>query len=244
MSVSRKFPLRSILLVGAGIAFAACEADRVSLLDPAPSGGEALEATVKSSVPIVTFPGGMPSTGTSELSRAPNGVNFRLTKDALEPGNVYTLWLVVFNEPSECLFGPGGAGPSCGADDIGTDLARPDVLWVAGRMASGQGTATFAGRRSVGDGSSSMTGPAGLPAYGLEDPVGAEIHFALHHHGPVIPEYLPDMLRTIDGGCTDAGVPAAGVPSPFNDYAGPLGGAYGRRGPNTCGTFWVALHLP
>lgn len=242
MSRSRRMQVLSLSFIAvAGLSFAACESDSALPLDPAPGVGT-LDAVSTSTSPIVTFPDGLPSTGTSVLARTPNGLNFRLTKDALEPGNAYTLWMVIFNEPSECLFGAGGA--NCGADDIGTVAARPDVVWVAGGIAGGDGTVTLAGRRSVGDLSASLSGPPGLPAFGLEDPWGAEIHFILHHHGPVLSEYMPDMLKTIDGGCTDAGVPAAGVSSPFNDYAGPLGGAYGRRGPNTCGSYWASPHIP
>ena len=243
MSGSTSYRALSLaLLAFAGLAFTACESEKTSPLEPLSSSETSLDAVDKSTSPVVTFPDGMPSTGTSELARTPNGVNFRLSKDALEPGNAYTLWMIIFNEPSECLYGAGAL--NCGADDIGTVAARPDVVWVAGRIAGGDGTATFAGRRSVGDLSASLSAPPGLPAFGLEDPWGAEIHFILHHHGPVLAAYMPDMLQTIDGGCTDAGVPAAGVPSPFNDYAGPLGGAYGRRGPNTCGSYWAAVHLP
>ncbi len=52
----------------------------------------------------------------------------------------------------------------------------------------------------------------------------------VHDHGPMIPTLLPDMIQTIDGGCTNAGV----VP-PWNDHE------YGRRGPNTCQSVQIAL---
>lgn len=239
-SSEAQFMLMSFIAI-VGLSITAC--DRAAPSPTAPSAEQTTLASVAASTsPIFNFPDGTPSTGTSLIRRTPNGVNFQLTKDGLEPGNAYTLWMVIFNEPSACVFGAGGF--SCGGDDGGNVAARPDAVWVAGRIAGGDGTATFAGRRSVGDLSASLHAPVGLPAFGLEDPWGAEIHFVLHHHGPALAEYLPDMLQTIDGGCTDAGVPVAGVPSPFNDYAGPALGAYGSRGPNTCGSYWAAIHSP
>ena len=177
--------------------------------------------------------------GTSRIIRTPNGIEFHLRTTELTAGNAYTLWFVVFNNPAGCTFGGQGV---CGPTDVVNDLARPDMMWAAGSLVSGSGEATFAGRRQAGDGSSSANGPVGLPAYGLEDPYGAEVQLVVHNHGPVIPGYLPDMIKSIDGGCTDAGVPEAGVPSPWNDYAGETVGAYGRRGPNTCQSVQFAVH--
>jgi len=177
--------------------------------------------------------------GTSQLVRTPNGVNFKLRATGLEPGHAYTLWIVAFNETAGCL------EPTeisfCGPSDVVNDAAQPDMMYAAGRIASGTGTATFAGHLGVGANSGSLNAPVGLPAYGLLDPYGAEIHLVVHHHGPKLPGFMPDMIQTVAGGCTDAGIPEAGVPSPFNEYMGP---EYGRRGPNTCSTIYFAVHKP
>jgi hypothetical protein len=52
----------------------------------------------------------------------------------------------------------------------------------------------------------------------------------------VIPEFMPDMIHSLAGGCTDAGIPGQGEPSPWNDYAlsPEYGGEFGRLGPNAC----------
>jgi hypothetical protein len=181
---------------------------------------------------------------TSALTRTPNGVTYQLKTRDLEPGHAYTLWIVIFNNPAGCEHGMPGA-TSCGPMDVVNDAARPDMMYAAGALVGGSGRATFAGRRNVGDPSGSANAPVDLPAYGLEDAYGAEIHLVVHHHGPKLSAFLPGMIQTIDGGCFDAGVPEAGAASPWNDYAGPAGvGAFGRRGPNTCASVQAAAHTP
>lgn len=171
--------------------------------------------------------------GSARLVRTPNGVSFNLSTTGLSPGHAYTLWIVIFNEPGGCA-----VPHECGPDDVVNAAAKPDMMYAAGSMATAAGTATFAGHRHVG-GNGSINAPVGLPAFGLLDPYGAEIHLAVHDHGPRLPEFLPDMIQTVDGGCTDAGIPEAGAPSPWNLHSG-----FGRRGPNTCATIQASVHRP
>lgn len=176
--------------------------------------------------------------GSSWLVRGPNGISFRLATTGLEPGYAYTLWVVVFNNPSACT------APTpfslCSDPDVGDPATMPDVLYGTGHVV-GSDSATFAGHRSVGDGSGSISAPIGLPAFGLVDPAGAEVLLVVHEHGPLLPAFLPDQIQTVGGGCTDAGIPAPGVASPFNAYTGP---EYGRRGPNTCRSIQFSFHTP
>jgi hypothetical protein len=171
--------------------------------------------------------------GSSRLARTANGVNFTLSTSGLTPGHAYTLWFVVFNAPDQC-----GVPNQCAPEDVVNAAAQPDMLYAAGTIAGNSGTATFAGRRSVRDATDSINGPVGLPAHGLVDPYTAEIHLAVHDHGMKLPSFMPDMIQTVDGGCTDAGIPVAGVASPWNGHP------FGRRGPNTCVTIQAALHRP
>jgi hypothetical protein len=46
------------------------------------------------------------------------------------------------------------------------------------------------------------------------------------------------MIQTLDGGCTDAGIPVAGVTSSWNQHP------FGRRGPNTGVPVQDAVHRP
>lgn len=196
----------------------------------------------KSGLPVLAF-ADLSEVGTSYLKRTPNGVNYRLKTTGLVPGDAYTLWIVIFNDTNGCLDGTSGFS-LCGPNDVVNDDAKPDMMYAGGHIVGGSGKAIFAGRRRAGDMSGSANDPVGLPAYGLYNPSGGEFHLVVHHHGPKLPEYMPDMIKTIDGGCTDTGVPAEGVPSPWNLYAGPPQGAFGRRGPNTCQSVQFAVHSP
>jgi hypothetical protein len=181
--------------------------------------------------------------GSSQLVRTPNGVSYTLQTTGLTPGHAYTLWIVIFNDTGGCTDGTPGFA-LCGPADVVNDAARPDMMYAGGHVAGSSGLATFSGRRQVGDLSGSANAPVGLPAYGLEDPAGAEFNLVVHDHGSMLPDYLPDMIQSIDGGCYDAGVPAPGAASPWNDYNGGPAGAFGRRGPSTCQSVQFVVHSP
>ncbi len=180
---------------------------------------------------------GFAEVGESIIVRTSDGVNYSLATTGLEPGHAYTLWIVIFNEPSECLE-PSELPTFCGPSDVVNDLARPDMMYATGLTAGESGEATFEGRRLVGDTGGSINGPVGLPAYGLENPAGAEIQLVVHDHGPMMPTHMPDMIETVDGGCSDAGIPGPGADSPWNNHE------FGSRGPNTCQSIQFAAHPP
>ncbi len=225
-----------LALVTAAIALIGCEsptqpgADEPFNVDPVAG------AVRDPGQPVLRFSDGE-EVGASTLVRTWNGVNFHLTSEDLTPGDAYTLWIVIFNDPEECL------APTplsmCSGPDVVNEDAKPEMMYAAGRIGGGSSKATFAGRRSAADMSGSINDPVGLPAFGLLDPFGAEIHLVVHHHGPKIPEFMPDMIQTVDGGCTDAGIPAPGAPSPWNDHEG-----FGARGPNACQSIQFAVHQP
>lgn len=233
---------RGALALSALIALAACDADPDTSLTSLDSRA-ATSASVDADQPVFTFAGNV-EVGSSRLVRRSGGVSYQLSTSGLQSGHAYTLWIVVFNEPSKC----GAPTPisACGGPDVVNPDAMPDMAYAAGSIVGSSGRATFAGSNRIGALAGSINAPVLPPelASGLRSPRGAEIHLVLHDHGPVLPEYLPDMTKSVDGGCTDAGIPAAGVSSPWNDYDGPAEGAYGRRGPNTCLDVQFAVHTP
>ncbi|MGQ0848161.1 MAG: hypothetical protein ACT4OP_03440, partial [Actinomycetota bacterium] len=101
----------------------------------------------------------------ANLVRNNNGIHFQVQTEGLTPGNAYTLWLVVVNNPGACDPKP------CTAPDILLDPATDSqVAWAGGHVAGGSGQGTFAGSARVGP----LSG--WLPGGSLGDPFEAEVH--------------------------------------------------------------------
>jgi hypothetical protein len=152
------------------------------------------------------------------LVSSENGVaGIFATKD-LVPGHVYTMWVAIMNTPEACAMTD---ADHCTGKDVflNSDAVNSDVTYGDGVVAATDGTATF--RTFI---------PAGALGYSwlgneLSNPTGAEIHFALHDHGPMIPGEALDMLSTPRGGCTEESLPKLW---PASARAG------GMAGPNKC----------
>ena len=149
------------------------------------------QATRQSEV-LHAFPGGdgiEPMNGSARLVRTDNGVSFRMQTDKLTPGDVVTVWYVIFNNPGACESSP------CKGSDLGNDDADGTVMWAAGSIVGGNGTANWAGHLSEGQ----ITVPHPgflLSGRSLKDARSAEIHLVVHSHGPARPGYINDQLRS------------------------------------------------
>ena len=176
--------------------------DSESLVSPEESSDLSLEllteemyraenAAMKSESNVYTF-ATMEKVGSSNLTLRNNGVSFSIKSTQLIPGNAYTLWMAVFNNPEEC------GNDGCGAADLGNPDVQGDVLYSAGSLSGGTGKATFAGNRNAGDNSGSLFGP---DAPGIIDTHKAEIHFVIRDHGPKIPGAIREQISTVGGGC-------------------------------------------
>lgn len=147
-------------------------------------------AEIVQSTSIVTeFPNGAVIPGASaRLTRGESGVNAWLQTNSLTPGNAYTLWVVVFNDPSECI-----VPNECRLADVAENdpAVGVDLLIGSGLVAGASGRATFTGRVNVGD--------AGMRGVGLLDAFEPEIHLIVRTHGPKLPGAA--QLREFGGGC-------------------------------------------
>lgn len=195
----------------------------------APAGAEAAEQQT-TGVSWHAQQAGLGKTGavagaSAQLVRNDNGITYRLNTTGLDAGNAYTLWLVVINNPSACSATP------CSAPDIINNAATDSqVRFAAGHLAGGSGNGTFAGR--VGEGPLS----GWLSGRSLEDSKGAEIHLVVNDHGPAIAEFMPGMISTYRGGCSDS--------SPFPGVFPATALADGEAGPNICRLYQAAVFLP
>ena len=140
---------------------------------------------------VKRFSDGSDTGGQSTLTRTEDMVH--VTVEArLRAGNAYTLWWVVFNDPSAC------SAPGCGEDDIfnedgslneaGIRAAGIAIGHATGNLARADRTTEFGGRlmRNDASGAHQIVFPAGLgsenvlmTASGLD----VEVHVVVQNHG-------------------------------------------------------------
>lgn len=158
----------------------------------------------------------------ASLVRTANGVSYQIHTNSLTPGNAYTLWLVIVNNPEACAPQP------CTAPDIILNAASDSqVRYAAGHVAGGSGEGTLAGAVREGALSGWLTDRS------FDDSTTAEVHLVVNDHGPAQPAFMPDMIHTYRGGCADS--------SPFPAVFPPSALADGETGPNTCRLFQSAI---
>lgn len=153
----------------------------------------------------------------AQLVTSEEGISVVMNTKELTPGNVYTLWFAIMNQPEACAEAP----KPCKPPDVleHTAETQSDVTYGDGIVASKDGTGTF--RSFI---------PLGKEGYwwfgnGLQSPLKAEIHLILNDHGPVVQNKLTSMLTSYRGGCTDESLPKAFPPSAKSN---------GIPGPNPC----------
>ncbi len=151
----------------------------------------------------------------AQLVRTENGISYSVTTSDLVPGHAYTVWVVVVNNPAACV-----ATPCSPQDVLLTPATETQVTYGTGHVVGGSGRAGFGGTLRAG------ALPSGwFAGQGLDNPLGAEVHLVLNDHGPVLTEFMPEMIKTYRAGCTDASLPAIFPASAKAD---------GTPGPNTC----------
>lgn len=146
------------------------------------------------------------------------GISGSFTTKNLKPGHVCTMWVAIMNKPEACALKD---VDHCTSKDVikRSEAVNSDVTYGDGVIVGADGTATF--RTFI---------PAGKLGYSwlgnsLSNPTGAEIHFAIHDHGPMIPDKVQQMMSTSREGCTDESLPKIW---PAKARAG------GKAGPNKC----------
>jgi hypothetical protein len=162
--------------------------------------------------------------GEATLYTDENGATMVFMTSDLVPGNVYTAWWVIMNNPEVCASTPCTPEDVIGnAAEVGTQITFADSL-----IADETGQATFAGHLPAGeiaDGWYNQT---------FDDPMSAEIHIVINDHGPRIETALVSMLSSYRGGCTDES-----LPEPFPDSAK----ADGVAGRNACALVQDAIFV-
>jgi hypothetical protein len=146
------------------------------------------------------------------LTRMEHGIAMSMQVGGLRPGDVYTIWWIIFNLPEKC------SDDDCGQDDVflmnaegdfildgfgRRQFNRPSIedihianMWAAGSIVDEDGTVRFEGHLPIGDTITDVVFGSGL-LY----PMTAEIHLIARTHGPVQPGLLDEQLLTAWGGC-------------------------------------------
>jgi hypothetical protein len=226
--MQRSPKIRLVALLVTGLLLSAC-ADQ----PPAPTSPATIESAASSvgaahataTVNWHAQQAGLGRTGpvdgaSASLVRNANGVSFHLTTNSLTAGNAYTLWLVVVNNPDACASTP------CTPADIFNPATQSQVRFAAGHVAGGSGQGTFAGSLQEG------TISGWQPDRSFEDAMGVEVHLVINDHGPMLSAYMPGMIHTYRGGCSDA--------SPFPAIFPATARADGEVGPNICRLYQAA----
>jgi len=167
-----------------------------------PNPAASASAASKDTAPVFPFPMGsgpdIPG-AYSTLIRNDAGVTMTIHTSGLVPGNAYTVWWVIFNNPAACVDG-------CGLDDlldpVRSVATRVSLVFATGHVV-GNDTANFGAWLGVGDLRDVLPKPPS-PAgpYGLENARTAEVHLVIRSHGPADPQLLPDQINSFLDGCS------------------------------------------
>jgi hypothetical protein len=164
-----------------------------------------VSGNVKTSVRKVTNFAGtavIPAAG-STVSRNNEGAYWSISTSSLPLGEVVTLWVAIFNNPSSC----DQTVPGCTPADLNNPLVNGSLQYAGGSVVAVNGRADFSGYLAVGDNTGYYLLPMfptmPNPAPGLVNPKGAEIHLVMRKHGPasVDPTILQAQLSGFTGGC-------------------------------------------
>jgi hypothetical protein len=137
---------------------------------------------------VHTFDTGIVVAGAGTLLRDEDGVKLRVEMDGLDSNAAYTLWWIIFNNPSAC------SDNECGLNDVFPNgPSDPGVRNASGFITGPSVTGNSTGELEVGP------APMGAAGFGqLKDSVGAEIHIVIQTHGrPLVGSVAEQM--TIPG---------------------------------------------
>ena len=147
----------------------------------------------------------------STLVRMEHGFYATFNAVELEPGDVYTMWWVIFNRPENCSDGECGLNDVFIFDENGERQFSDDgaPIWnrtahaavefalgrATGTVVDTDGTAEFRAHLPVGDDTEFDFGS------GLLNPAKAEVHLIIRTHSQIIPGSLHEQLGSAWGGC-------------------------------------------
>lgn len=151
-----------------------------------------------------------------------NGAKIRVRTTGLEPGHVYTAWVVYFNDSTLC-------DGFCNGPDLA--VAGGGVIGpFAGTIGTDDGVSTFVAILETGEGEDYVGPPPPPFAFAAyEAGTNNEFHVVIKSHGPIIKDILHDQLTTYAVGCD---VNVGPLPEQVGDFPVPAA-------PGECGEIQV-----
>ena len=154
--------------------------------------------------------------GEATLKRSKDGVRVEIDTTGLGPGDAYTIWWIIFNNPDAC------GEDECQGPDLGTAAVEGSVMNATGRVADADGNAQFTAFLPVGF---MHTEPASenvrqVFGPGLQNLKGAVIHVVIRCHGEATGHF--EQISTLWGDCiadTSADTSAGGNTGCFDIQA-------------------------
>jgi len=133
--------------------------------------------------------------GGATLYRSKQSLEMRIAAGDLDMNTSYTVWWVVFNNPSACVGG-------CGADDLGNPAVRASVFYAAGFVTGDTTTGNVTAHVEAGALPAGVDIPNGTVA-GLDpgNGFGAEVHLVVRSHGITNPFTVEQQISSFNGGC-------------------------------------------
>lgn len=139
------------------------------------------------------------------LKRGNNYLNINIHTKGL-PQGAYTVWWIIFNEPSDCSF-PNPFDGVCGGDFSDLFISTASIVWATGGIVQANGVGNFQDRIDVGELRSETVSLGSDLSSPLENPKGAEVHFIIKYHGLASsdPAILYAQTHTLLGSCDGMG---------------------------------------
>jgi hypothetical protein len=155
----------------------------------------------KSQGELLRFSDGSIVEGSSAmLVRTDKGVTMNIHTSGLDPGAVYTVWWVIYNNPEHCQSDVCTDPPDFGKPDVQTT-----VLYATGHVIGNNGVGNFAAYLAEGDTSGHSVPPPPNPpddvVFWLVDARKAQIELVVRSHGQPIPGMVKEQFSSFNGGC-------------------------------------------
>ncbi len=131
--------------------------------------------------------------GAATLTRTEDSVTARIYTSDLDTGAAYTIWWVVWNDPSQCV-------GICGDEDADFGVTGNSVFYGGGFVTGADGTANVSVTVVADD---LAAGIDVLLGNGLdeENGFGAEMHLVLRTHGNIQVGMADLQIGSFNGGC-------------------------------------------